>query len=139
MVEELLLFSVSWTIFSHVLIHHRRSAAVHTIAASCYQCNHKVSILFASKLHFRSPFYRLFKTNRFNRSLISQCCFGVGMGALFVLSFDDCVKEAKKYLPHNDSTMAQISGLYTSSYAFGKLLCSVIIGIKVFKLKNIHH
>lgn len=41
------------------------------------------------------------------------------MGAIFVLSFDDCVKQAKMYLPNNDSTIAMISGLYASSYAAG--------------------
>lgn len=50
------------------------------------------------------------------------------MGALFVLSFDDCVKESKKHLPNNDSTMATISALYTSSYAFGTSLGPLIAG-----------
>ena len=60
--------------------------------------------------------------------ICSQACFGVGMGALFVLSFDDCVKESKKHLPSNDSTMATISGLYTSSYACGTSLGPLIAG-----------
>lgn len=29
------------------------------------------------------------------------------------------IKEGKKYLPDNETTMATISGLYTSSYALG--------------------
>ena len=83
--------------------------------------------------------------------ICSQVCFGVGkfdkfdffqrekkrfnliksksgMGALFVLSFDDCVKESKKHLPTSDSTMATISALYTSSYAFGTSLGPLIAG-----------
>lgn len=60
--------------------------------------------------------------------IFSQACFGVGMGILFVLSFDDCVKESKKHLPNNDSTMATISALYTSSYALGTSLGPLIAG-----------
>ena len=50
------------------------------------------------------------------------------MAVLFVISFDDCVKEARKHLPANDSTMAIISALYTSSYAFGTSLGPLIAG-----------